>query len=364
MELVRDNLTPDWMTKNKTFTGTVLAVQANYYSVCLDASSSNSQALPRLLCTRRARLRKLGQKVMVGDRVLVEEPDWTGMRGVIVDILPRQSQFDRPPIANVDQVLLMFAVAEPDLDSFQLTQFLIRVELEGLEICLCLNKTDLITTQSQQEWQHRLQLWGYQPIFLSLHTNTGMDALYERLHKKITIVSGPSGVGKSSLINRLVPTTSQSVSSVSGKLARGRHTTRHVELFTLPNSGVLADSPGFNRPEINCLPDELASLFPEARQRLSNATCQFHNCLHHDEPNCVVRGDWDRYSHYLTLLNDAIARHTRLKQQSNPETSTKLKTKRGGERHHEPKLAAKKYRRTSRNVAQQNLQRFYQDLDS
>ncbi len=364
MGRVREEITLGGFIQDKTLTGTVLAVQANYYSVCLDTTSSNSQAPLRLLCTRRARLRKLGQQVMVGDRVLVEEPDWAGMRGAIAEILPRRSQISRPPIANVDQVLLMFALAEPNLDPFQLTQFLIKVELEGVEICLCLNKTDLICEQSQQEWQQRLHQWGYEPIFVSLRTDTGMDALYDRLRQKITIVSGPSGVGKSSLINRLIPTISQSVGSVSGKLARGRHTTRHIELFTLPGSGLLADSPGFNRPELSCHPDELAYLFPEARQRLSNATCQFHNCLHHDEPNCVVRGDWERYCYYLTLLEDAIAHHARLKQQTNPETTTKLKTRSGGEQHYEPKLSAKKYRRTSRNVTQQNLQQFYQDLDS
>ncbi len=343
-----------------TSLGTVLAVQANYCSVILDGVETSQV----LLCTKRSRLHKLGKQVMVGDRVVVKEVDWVNKSGVVVDALERRSQLSRPPIANVDQVLLMFALSAPDLDPFQLTQFLLRLELEGLEICLCLNKADLISRDQQQAWQARLRGWGYAASLISLHAGVGLDALRDRLQGRITVVSGPSGVGKSSLINYLIPTEQRTVGHVSGKLARGRHTTRHVELFRLPGSGLLADSPGFNRPDLECQPEQLALLFPEARQRLQQASCQFHNCLHRDEPSCAVRGDWERYSYYRILLDGAIAHQAWLDQQGNPEATTKLKTRSGGVHHREPKLMTKKYRRTSRNVTQQQLQRLYNDIDS
>lgn len=343
--------------------GTVLAIQANYYSVALQIQSNNSTETLRLLCTKRSRLQKLGHQVMVGDRVIVEEVDWNSKRGAIADVLPRKTRLNRPPVANADQVLLMFALAEPDLDPFQVTKFLTVIAATGLEVHLCLNKADLVPVQQQQEWRDRIQAWGYCPSLISLHTRDGLDTLQSYLQQKITVVSGPSGVGKSSLINYFVPTVNQAVGHVSGKLARGRHTTRHVELFQLPGQGFLADSPGFNRAMLHCSPHELACLFPEAQHRLRQGSCRYHNCLHRDEPGCVVRGDWERYDYYLTLLDDVIARHIQLNQTSAPEPAAKVKTKLGGKQCYEPKLAAKKYRRTSRKASQQALQRFYQDLD-
>lgn len=132
-----------------------------------------------------------------------------------------------------------------------------------------------------------------------------------------------------------------------------------MELFELPQGGLLADTPGFNQPDLDCSPEELALYFPEARQRLAVARCQFSDCLHRDEPNCAVRGDWERYEHYLDLLEIAIAHQERINQQANPESNLKLKTKRGKSQY-EPKLETKKYRRMSRRTQQQALQELYQ----
>jgi ribosome biogenesis GTPase len=300
---------------------------------------------------------------MVGDRVEIAEPDWAGGRGAISQVLPRRSELDRPPVANVDQILLVFALAEPNLEPYQLSRFLLKAESTGLEIVLCLSKSDLVTAEEQQQWSDRLQQWGYLPQFISMRQSLGLLDLTTHLSQKITVVSGPSGVGKSSLINRLIPIADLRTAAVSGKLGRGRHTTRHVELFELPGGGVLADTPGFNQPELDTLPEELAHYFPEIRQRLELKRCQFNDCWHQAEPNCAVRGDWERYEHYLTFLTEAIARQQALGKIADPEATMKSKTNRQGHQQDEPKLESKKYRRPSRRVQQQALQHLSYDLE-
>jgi ribosome biogenesis GTPase len=348
-----------------TPTGTVLAVQANYYQVQLDPlPGAETTGLPRsLLCTRRSLLKKLGQQVMVGDRVVVEQPDWEGGRGAISQVFPRESELDRPPVANANQILLVFALEEPTLDPHQLSRFLIKAESTGLEVCLCLNKSDLVSEVERENYQERLQDWGYDPLFISVQNRLNIEAVHRKLTGKMTVISGPSGVGKSSLINLLIPTVDLRVAKVSGKLGRGRHTTRHVELFELPNGGLLADTPGFNQPDIDFTPQELGKLFPEVRQRLTEGGCQFSDCLHQDEPNCMVRGDWERYEYYREFLLEAIAYQESLQNQSNTESSLKVKTKGSGHQEYEPKLESKKYRRMSRRLQHQTLQDLCADLD-
>ncbi|MCP6758999.1 MAG: small ribosomal subunit biogenesis GTPase RsgA [Fischerella sp. CENA71] len=365
--------------------GTVVAVQANFYRVQLDVAETEirrhgdrgrinlslspclpptkSPTPPLLLCTRRTRLKKIGQQVMVGDRVLVEEPDWAGQRGAIADVLPRKNQLDRPAIANVNQILLVFAVADPPLEPYQLSRFLVKAESTGLDVVLCLNKSDLISTQQQNQINEYLIKWGYQPIFISVYKSINIDKLSIQLKDKITVVAGPSGVGKSSFINALIPSINLRVGEISGKLARGRHTTRHVELFDLPSGGLLADTPGFNQPDLDCSPEELAVYFPEARQRLAVARCRFSDCLHRDEPDCAVRGDWERYQHYLEFLEEAIARQSQLNQQADQESTIKVKTKGKGKQKYEPKLETKKYRQKSRRTQLQELQELFRESE-
>ncbi len=368
--------------------GTVVAVQANFYQVqvlpeCIRLLGDTALSEPFLLCTRRTRLKKIGQKVMVGDRVRVEEADWAGGRGAIAEVLPRRTELTRPPIANADQILLVFAVAEPDLDLTALSRFLVKAESTGLEVCLCLNKCDLVPIEQLKLWREAILGWGYKPFFISvfkeleyalendfvcninLNKNSlnldNCSSLYHQFKGKITILSGPSGVGKSSLINLLVPELDLRVAAVSGKLGRGRHTTRHVELFELPMGGLLADSPGFNQPILECEPQQLASYFPEARQRLAETNCQFSDCLHREEPNCGVRGDWERYFDYLKFLDEVIARQEAIQQTPDAESSLKLKSKSGGKGQYEPKLESKKYRRSSRRLQHQILQEMYEE---
>ena len=335
------------------YQGTVISALANFYWVFLEELDGY------FLCTRRSLLKKVGKSILVGDLVIVEELDYQSHSAVISQVLPRSSILNRPPIANASQILLVFALADPPLDPWQLSRFLIKTESTHLQVSLCLNKTDLVSQEQAWQWQQRLQGWGYQPLLVSLSRQEGIEQLASYLLNEITILSGPSGVGKSSLINALVLEANQKVAHVSGKLHRGRHTTRHVELFKLPSGGMLADSPGFNQADLECSPSDLVRFFPEVKTLLGQ--CQFNNCLHREEPNCAIRGNWERYEHYLQFLSEVLTEEI----SESRESTFKVKMGYQGIKHLEPKLEFKKYRQNSRRQRQQDLQHLYrQDKDS
>lgn len=283
--------------------GLVVALQANYCWVELEGPEA-----PRLLCTRRTRLGKTGQTICVGDRVQVDGIDWTAGRAAVASRQPRSSLLERPAVANVSKVVVVVALAEPDLDPLQLTRFLLTAEATAQPVLPVLSKADRLPVQAVQAWRQRLRRWGYDPLITSSSTGEGLDGLRAALEAPgIAVLCGPSGVGKSSLLNRLRPELALRVASVSGRLRRGRHTTRHVELFALAPGALLADTPGFNRPELPADPAALAPLFPELRERLATARCRYANCLHQGDPGCAAGRDWDRFPHYQHCLETALA---------------------------------------------------------
>ena len=285
--------------------GLVVALQANFCQVQLDQPGPGG--IGRLLCVRRTRLGKRGQQVCVGDRVALDGLDWPACRGAIKAVEPRHSWLGRPAVANCNRVVVMVALAEPDLDPLQLTRFLLTAEATAQSVELVLSKADLLGSEAVQTWMRRLESWGYQPHPLSLTTGEGLLEIRQRLSSPgLAVLCGPSGVGKSSLLNALAPALALRVGTVSGKLRRGRHTTRHVELFPLAPGALLADTPGFNRPDLPADPTRLAALFPEVVRRLEAGFCRYTNCLHAGDPGCAVGTDWDRYPLYDQCLQELL----------------------------------------------------------
>ena len=303
------------MNKNKSnkLKGIVVALKANFLIVEIDHKNFKDHSFDefygkiRLLCIRRSKLNYQGLFIDVGDIVCVESIDYKNKRAVVSDVEPRQSFLKRPAVANVTLVSICISVDEPLFDMEQTSRFLLTAECANIEPLIILTKIDLITKNDLILYINKFKSWGYDCMPVSIHNSQGIDSLIERLRKtKLTVLAGPSGVGKTSLINHLIPTVSLPTSSVSKKLKRGTHTTRHVELFAIGNGSLLADTPGFNRPEIVCEPSDFAFLFPEFRTQLSNSQCKFRNCLHRDEPGCVIDKDLERYPFYRENLEEMI----------------------------------------------------------
>ena len=303
------------MNKNKSnkLKGIVVALKANFLIVEIDYKNFKDDSVDqlyekiRLLCTRRSKLNYQGLFIDVGDIVCVESIDYNNKRAVISEVEPRKSFLKRPAVANVTLVSICISVDEPLFDMEQTSRFLLTAECANIKPLIILTKTDLIAKNDLILHINKFKIWGYDCIPVSIHNSQSIDSLIERFRKtKLTVLAGPSGVGKTSLINHLIPTVSLPTSSVSKKLKRGTHTTRHVELFAIGNGSLLADTPGFNRPEIVCDPSGFAFLFPEFRTQLSNSQCKFRNCLHRDEPGCVIDKDLERYPFYRENLEEMI----------------------------------------------------------
>ncbi len=296
------------------FQGIVLAIKANYYIVQieglgilpLEASLKNHNEL-KILCTLRRSLAHRGSFVNVGDYVCIESIDWNLHRGVIFKLNPRRNLLFRPPVANVTHVFVVLSIHSPGFDLEQASRFLLTAEQSYLNVSVIINKSDLALSKELDAHLNRMQSWGYKSLAVSVKNGQGLDILMEQIRRtRLAVLCGPSGVGKSSLLNYLLPNESIHIGDLSGKLKRGKHTTRHVQLYPVGVDRFVADTPGFNRPDIKIKPKDLHYLFPEIRSQLQTATCKFRDCLHRDEPGCTVDKNWERYTQYRQLLNQMI----------------------------------------------------------
>ncbi|OPZ74659.1 MAG: putative ribosome biogenesis GTPase RsgA [Firmicutes bacterium ADurb.Bin456] len=278
--------------------GIVLKAYSGHYYV-LDGNEVWECSLP-------GRFRREKQLVLPGDRVLLRPGD--GHTGVVERVSPRRTVLARPAVANVDQAIIVFAVREPDPNPWLVDRFLISASTSGVEPLICFNKADL-TEERQIEPVARYGKY-YRLVVISAKTGEGLELLRQALVGKVSVFAGPSGVGKSTILNALHPGLALKTAELSAKLKRGRHTTRHVELIVLPGGGFVADTPGFSSLDLPCLkPEELSGYFPEMDDYLGK--CQFNQCLHHREPGCAVKSavesgliNKERYLRYLEFLEE------------------------------------------------------------
>ncbi|GLT86674.1 hypothetical protein SLE2022_047960 [Rubroshorea leprosula] len=380
--------------------GTVAAAQANFMRVIvqngLDEGSrtsceGSSRAGIELLCVVRALLKKIKRRVLVGDRVVVGSIDWVDRRGMIENVFQRSSEILDPPVANVDHLVVLFSMEQPKLEPFMLTRFLVEAESTGIPLTLALNKVELVDEETLVGWTSRLRSWGYEPVFCSVETKRGLDYLAFKLRDQTSVIVGPSGVGKSSIINALRSNhhvagalegdnwfdpilgskwfEDQRVGEVSTRSGRGKHTTRHVSLLPLSGGGFLADTPGFNQPSlIKVTKQSLAQTFPEIHKMLKAKEpekCSFKDCLHLGEPGCIVKGDWERYPFYFQLLDEIRIREEFQLRTFGTKREGDVRYKVGdmGIQQAEPRLEPKKHRRQSRKRINQSILDDLDDLD-
>jgi ribosome biogenesis GTPase len=197
-------------------------------------------------CKAKGVFRKDKQKPLVGDNVTLDVLDEEKKLGHIAAILPRKNDLIRPAVANVDQALIIFAVTKPEPNFNLLDRFLILMEQKSLPCIICFNKQDLFSEEEKQELSQIYKKAGHKVLFSSALYEQGIEEIKELLEGKTTTVAGPSGVGKSSIINRLQPEIQMETGEISEKIERGKHTTRHSEIIPVNEHTYLVDTPGFS----------------------------------------------------------------------------------------------------------------------
>jgi ribosome biogenesis GTPase len=268
-------------------------------------------------CRGRGVFRKNKITPLVGDEVVFQAEN--DLEGYIMEVKTRKNELIRPPIANVDQAILVFSAVEPDFSTVLLDRFLVLVEFNRIEPLICITKMDLTTDNEQKmikDYTEQYTAAGYKVILTSSETEAGIELLSPHVDNKISVFAGQSGVGKSSLLNVLRPDLELKTNDISSHLGRGKHTTRHVELIKIGN-GLIADTPGFSSLEFtNIETEDLTSCFPEIQRASEN--CKFRGCLHGTEPKCGVKQAVDngeiptyRYEHYLDFLQEIKDRKPR-----------------------------------------------------
>lgn len=268
-------------------------------------------------CRGRGVFRNRGESPLVGDFV-----DYTvegNNDGTITVIHERKNNLVRPPIANIDQAILVFSIKEPDFNTILLDRFLVVLESFHIEPIICLTKSDLMDEELEtqiREYMKDYEKIGYQ-LFMTYKDDPEFDEkITPLLEGKTTVLAGQSGVGKSTLLNTILPSLDLKTGIISNALGRGKHTTRHVELIEVCG-GLLADTPGFSSFEFDLMEkEELYRCFPEFVEKQND--CKFRECMHVKEPKCAVKLAVDtgeikayRYKHYLQFLEEIMDRKPR-----------------------------------------------------
>jgi len=268
-------------------------------------------------CRGRGVFRNRQISPLVGDFVDYEADN--DLEGTITHVHERKNELVRPPISNIDQAILVFSAKQPDFHPLLLDRFLAAIESHFIKPVICLTKMDLVAEHEKEQLQQYVEDYekiGYEVI----PTFKGDPALAERLmpvlEGKTSVLAGQSGVGKSTLLNTILPSLELKTDDISRALNRGKHTTRHVELIEV-NNGLLADTPGFSSFDFETVEkEELSACFPEMAER--SGSCKFRECLHLNEPKCAIKaaveaGDIPeyRYKHYLKFLEEIMTRKPR-----------------------------------------------------
>lgn len=286
-------------------TGTIIKALSGFYYVDVGAEQEP------ITCRGRGKLRHQKITPLVGDHVAITvTEDGTGM---VDEVLPRANQFQRPMVANMDQLVILASGAIPVTDPFLIDRMVSLAEYKGCQPIICFNKCDLEPATQLVELYQKA---GFQSFAISAQTGEGLEQLLGVLDGKISAFTGNSGVGKSSVLNALCPQFGLKVGQVSEKLGRGRHTTRHVELFRV-GGGLVADTPGFSAfdvEQMELIPkEELAHTFREFHPYLEQ--CRFVGCAHVKERGCAVREAVDngaiapsRYQSYVRLYDQVKSR--------------------------------------------------------
>ena len=310
-------------------------------------------------CKLKDTLKKQKQEVVVGDIVVLEEINEKSKQAFISQIEARKSFIPRPKVANIEQMIIVSAIKEPELDVHQLNRYLCLCEYHNLKPILCFNKNDLAKDDSIVDYVFDVyEKLGYEIIFTSALDKIGIDDLEEILEGKTSALCGMSGVGKSTLINAINPELHLKTKSISEKTNRGTHTTRHCEIIPLTLSNGkkanIIDTPGFSYLKFDfLLPQEVENLFPEFRKYKNN--CKFSDCLHTTETGCKIIENIDtfsqsRYESYTEFINEAKEYKEKIAHQGHKkENNFKFL--------HDKKVAkiSTKNREKSRNVEKQTI---------
>lgn len=258
-----------------------------------------------LSCRLRGRIKRNKGAVVTGD--YVEYQMLEDGTGVIESCLPRRTLLKRPAVANIDQVLITFAARQPDLNQLLLNRFLVLAEWSGIpEIVICINKCDLL--EEKADFLQDYVQAGYKLLMVSAQEGQGIQELKNLLTGRVTVFAGPSGVGKSSLLNAVDSNLELATGKISDKIKRGKHTTRAACLLPLSEGGTVVDTPGFSAAELeNIDKAQLAHYFPEFRPYIEK--CYYNTCTHSHEPDCAVKEAVEagaicqaRYEAYLNIL--------------------------------------------------------------